>query len=794
MLKNFFKIAWRNITKNRLYTCLHILGLGLGLASCLFLYTYIDFHQSFDRFHPKADRTFRLVNELRMQKTEYSRGASYAMYKALENEIPEVANAAFLLGSQEFTLKIGENSYKTGQQAALTSSSWFKLFAFNWLQGSPQDLDKGNTIALSATAAKTYFGNTDPMGKTIFVDSKHPFKVAGVIDDTRNNTSLKADMYLSMSSIRTLQPDLMDEFFTYWGFINSSNNVFVSLHDETQKNSVEKKLMDLAAQNLDPSVSKVYHFKLLPLAETHFDANYGGTVKKSLLVTLAIIGFCIMGVACINYINLSIAQQARRSVEIGTRKILGGSKSQLFSQFLIESTLLIFVALCLSLALIYMFIPLANQYLLVKEAIQILSWAKLLTFSFALWLFISLVSGVYPAYLLAKLNVFDALKNRLPMRNPMGRQSLVVFQNVVAQVMLMVTVVFFMQLQYLRNTDMGFDRESIVMLPLPKDASIETAKFLAHSLDSEPNVAHYSLCFQSPAAQQRWGGTVQFDNRAEWETWFARYSYADSGYVSTFGISLLAGRNIREEAAMPEYLINETMLSKLGYKQPAEVLGKKLLAGGMNDETTGVIVGVVKDFNTYSLLSPIEPVVVGYTPDKLSTLAIKLRVGETKEVMAHLQQKWKSIYPDTIFSYRFLDEQINLLYEKEALQQKLIWIAAVVAIAISSLGLFGMVSLMTLVRTKEIGVRKVLGASVGNIVRLLSLGFVKTVVISFLIAIPLAWWMMNRWLEDFAYKIELQWWMFGLAGSMALVVAISTVATQTMRTALANPVESLRDE
>ncbi|WP_257666741.1 ABC transporter permease [Parapedobacter tibetensis] len=374
MITNIIKIAWRNIIKNKLYTLLHILGLGLGLATCLFLYTYIAFHHSFDRFHPKADRTFRLVSELHLQKTEYSKGASYAMYKAPQTEMPEVEDATFLLGNQEFTLKIGERLYKTGQQAALASSNWFELFDFDWLKGNPKDLDEVNSIALTAKSAETYFGNADPMGQIILVDNKHPFKVVGVIDDSRSNTSLKAELYLSLNSIRSLQPDIMDAFFSYWRFINSSNNVFVSLQHPLQKEAVEQKLMQLAAKNLDPSVTNVYNFKLLPLEEVHFDMNYGGTAKKSLLVVLAIVGGCIMVVASINYINLSIAQQARRSVEIGTRKVLGESGKQLFIQFLIESILITLVALCLSFA----FIQLAIAIALSTVGLQVIkaAWAN----------------------------------------------------------------------------------------------------------------------------------------------------------------------------------------------------------------------------------------------------------------------------------------------------------------------------------------------------------------------------------------------------------------------------------
>jgi len=357
----------------------------------------------------------------------------------------------------------------------------------------------------------------------------------------------------------------------------------------------------------------------------------------------------------------------------------------------------------------------------------------------------------------------------------------------------MITVIIVLQVNHLRYTDIGFERESVITVPLPKDA-LTKRKVIDDFLNRDPHVAYHSFCFRSPANDQRWGGTVQFDRKAEWETWAARYAYADTAYLATFGIQLVAGRNLNEEAADHEYLINEVMVSMLGYNNPENVLGKSLLAGGMHDDAAGRIVGVVKNFNTNYLSEPINPTVIGSKPAMYSSLAIKLSSANMSRFITDLQHKWKNLFPNTVFDFAFLDDQIAALYTKEIQQQRLVWLASAIAVGISSLGLLGMISLMILLRTKEIGVRKVFGAPIKTIVCMLSYNFVRIVGIAFIIAAPIAWWAMSKWLEDFAYHITIQWWMFALAGLIAFVIALATVSFQTIKAALANPVDSLRNE
>jgi putative ABC transport system permease protein len=350
-----------------------------------------------------------------------------------------------------------------------------------------------------------------------------------------------------------------------------------------------------------------------------------------------------------------------------------------------------------------------------------------------------------------------------------------------------------LQVRYLKHTDMGFNRDAVVMLPIV-DTSQLKKDLLAKKIVSIPQIKSFSFCFKAPSSKNDRGGSVYFNNRPDWETWPARSAIGDTSYVESFGLQLVAGRNIREvSGADHEFLINQMMVSKLGFKSPGEVLGKELIAGEL-DNAKGVIVGVVKDFNTKSLLEPIEPVLIT-TYDKMqSTLGIKLSGHDLKETISRIQTNFEEVYPEEVFDYQFLDDQIAKLYRKEDLNQKLIWVAASVAVMISCLGLLSLVSLITLQRNKEIGIRKILGASVSSLVGVLTVDFVKLIGISILIASPIAWYGMHLWLQGYAYKININWWIFVLAGFLTILISLITISFQTIKAAIANPIKSLRTE
>jgi len=790
MIRNYLKATLRSLKRNPQYAALHVIGLGAAIACGLFIYQYISFHNSYDKYHPRASRTYKLVSDLLLEETSYNEGASYAIYQALKTKVAGVDLAAFAMINQDFTIRANGHLFDSEKKGAFAASGWFKLFDYHWLAGRAEGLDEPNTVVLMASTATRFFGNADPMGKTIEV-ADVPLKVVGILADEPANTSLKNTFYISETSIKNILTGVEDGFFSNWGYLNSTNQVYVSLAAETTAAQVEKTLQTMTVDTFGEEAGKLYKFSLLPLTEMHFNGRYGGTIQKPLLAVLAIIGAAILLMALLNYANLSIAQYARRSAEIGTRRVLGGGRWQLFVQVMTESLSVAALATLFGIGLVVAAIPLGNSHLFATEPLPQFTVPQLAVASVAAWLTIGLAAGIYPAFAIGKIHLLQAMRQQVGFGNPLGRKLMVVIQNTLSLCLILATLVIVSQVRHLQHTDIGFDRESVLMLSLPKGHAND-GQWRAF-LDSQPGVVAYSYCFRAPANHDQRGGTLRFDNRPDWETWPAKATFADSAYLHTFGIRLMAGRNLNTSAATPEYLINERMANQLGFDDVQAIIGKPLLFGGITDEP-GIIVGVVNDYNTHALRKAIEPTVIGHNDPLMQSIAIKTNGNEVAAFVAKLEREWKIRYPDNVFHYQFVDDQITQLYAAESTQQQLIWIASALAVLISCLGLLGLVSLSVQRRTKEIGIRKVLGASVAGIFTLLSKDFVKLVLIAIIIAFPIAWWAMNKWLEDFAYRIDIQWWMFVTAGLAAVVIAVLTVSWQAIRAAVANPVDSLRDE
>jgi putative ABC transport system permease protein len=574
--------------------------------------------------------------------------------------------------------------------------------------------------------------------------------------------------------------------------MNSTTGLYISLNNATSKSGVETAINNLAKANLGDN-AKYYHFWLQPLEDVHFNTDYGGALQKSLLITLAIIGLLIIIIASFNYINISIAQQSKRMAEIGMRKVLGGTIWQLFTQFIVETFIMVSIALLLAAAIVVLVLPAANQFLFSQEPVHIISYMGIVIFLGSLLLFLVFLSGFYPAFVLSRVNIFKALKNESgTWKAGTMRKMLVIGQNTVAYTLIICAFIMVLQVRFLKNTDIGFHRNAAVLVPVPDSSQLKKA-VLKQQLAEMPQLESFAFCFSSPSSENNGGGSVRFNNRVDWESWPARSAVGDTSYINLFGIEIIVGRNFVQSNASHEYLINETMVKKLGLKKPEEAIGKSLEVGQFDDQH-GTIVGVVKDFNTKSLEVPIEPVIVASIPDMFTTVGIKLRGGNLQSEIQKIRKGWQEAYPKEVFGYRFLDDEIARLYQKEDLQQKIISLAAGIAIMISCLGLLGLASLITLQRTKEIGIRKVVGASAANIAFMLSADFLKLVLVSFLIASPVTLWIINAWLQHFAFRINIQWWIFVVAGLLSVTIALSTIGFQSVKAALANPVKSLRTE
>jgi len=789
MIRNYIKIAWRGLMARKFYTVLNISGLALAMACAILLYAYISYHLSFDRYHKDGSRTFRLVYELHLDKTEYDKGASLAMLNALKAELPQVEKAAFLISGQSFIVDAGDHKrFREEKTIAFADNKWFSLFNYQWLKGSPVMLQKPNTTVITQAYARKYFGDVNPMGSVLNIKNT-PLTVVGVLADRPHNTDLKSEIYVSMETCANLFPDYKD-WFTQWGYMSSTYNAFITLHNPNQKASVEAAIAKMIKIHLGNDANKYYTFKLLPLQEIHFDSRYGGPVQKSMLTILAVIGVLIIVIAGINYVNMMVAQQARRSIEIGTRKVLGASTGQLFMQLITESVLTMAFSAAAAIILAAALMPLADSLLFAGQGIAITSYTSVGLFVLATMFFMVAFTGIYPAVFLSRVTVSKALKSKFyGIEAGVGRKVMVVLQNVIAQVLIACTIIIVMQVNFLKNTDKGFDRNMVITVPLGTSTVLQKQQ-LSQSLSRLNEVKSFSFCHKAPSSDSQRGGTVQFNSRQDWEKWPARFAIGDSAYCRTFGLKVIAGKNITANPITPEFLINEKMVSMLHVKNMQDVIGKPLTAG----DTKGVIAGVVKDFNVKSLIEPIEPSILLEVNSLQTNLAIKLSGHHTEETLNELQKVYGTIFSDQVFTYQFVDEEIARLYKSEILQQKLIWGAAMLAIIISSLGLLGLISIITLQRTKEIGIRKVLGASVGQVSMLLSADFLKMVVIAMLIATPISWLIMNKWIQGFAYRIQIHWWVFALAGGAAVIIALLTVSSQAVKAALANPVNSLRSE
>ncbi len=790
MLFNHFIVAIRNLKRNKLNAVLNVGTLALAITCCTLIYFYVSYQMNFDKHHEHSARIFRLVSEVKLDQIQYEKGSSIAMLQALKTGFSQVENASVSINRQSYVIDVDgdvRKRYREDGNISFADAEWFKLFNYNFLSGGASRLNKPGSVVLIRKISEKYFGKENPVGRVLSIAGQR-FTVAGLISDPIS-TDLKADMFLSLSSFKALNPHWEAGYFTDWGFGMSTHDSFVLLKDAGQKSAVEKQLAGMIEKHMGEGMNKWFTFHLMPLETMHFDTRYAGTVQTSRLAVLGIIGLLILVVGSINYVNLVIAQQTRRRIEIGVRKILGGSPVQIFVQFLTGSFITTALSIAISVALVILTLPILNDYFFADEPVRVTSSLNVLGFAGALLILLTLIAGIYPAWIMSISSMSKALKGNLPGAGlTLGSNSLLVIQNVVSMVLIIGTIVIILQVDYLKKTDNGFERAGVVMIPFEKISGSQRMS-LAGQLGSLTGVESFSFCYFAPGNDTRRSATIKFDNH-DWEAWPASFSIGDSAYLKTFSINIKHGRTIANRPGRTEYLVNETMAARLLPKYPEGVIGKRLWAG----DAVGTIVGITGDFNLKSLRSPIEPVI--FMDDKFLThnVAVKLAGSDMQSTLAAIDKQYQLTFPDQLFTYQFVDDQIAAQYKKENFQQKFIWIAALIAIAISTLGLLGLIALTTVHKTKEIGIRKVLGASVSQIVIFLSSGFLKIVVLSFFIASPIAWWLMNKWLQEFAYQISISWWIFALAGSIAILVALITVSFQAAKAALANPVKSLHSE
>jgi len=798
MIKNYFTIAWRYLNRHKAFAFTNVLGLSLGIACAIIVFTLVTHHLGFDNFHPNAGRIYRIVSEFHYETTEYQSGVPQPLGKAFRNDFSFAEKTARVMvyGNAIVSLP-GEKEVKKFQEedaVAFAEPSFFGIFNFPLVQGDEKTiLAAPNTALLTQKMAKKYFGNGECMGKIIRVTSVNKqvdFTISGVLKDIPANTDRQQEIYLSYPNLKDYNARYAGD--SSWGSVRSTMNCFVLLKPGVTKATVDNAFPAFVKKYYDADDAKTTRFTLQPLADIHFNPDFNGYIDKKYLWALSLIGFFLIVTACVNFINLATAQALNRSREVGVRKVLGSLRSHLFLQFMAETVLVCFFALVLAYGMAKLSLPYINTLFKSDLSISLLQHWQLPVFLVVLMLLVVFLAGSYPGLILARFRPVLALKGKVSQKDIGGfslRRTLVISQFAISQVLIIAMIVIAGQMHYSKTAELGFSKDAVVLLPVPMNDKVKM-NTLRTQLSAIAGVENVSFCFEAPASEANNLTNIRYDNHPKDEPWNVNLKPADDQYVSIYGLKLVAGRNFFPSDTSREALVNETFVKKLGIASPHTVIGKKLNVSGYST----VITGVVKDFYNVSFHDAISPVCIMSDPNRYRNCSVKLRLGQAKPVLAALNKIWDDTYPAYVYSYKFFDERIADFYRLDTIMLRLVEWFALIAILIGCLGLYGLVSFMALKKTKEVGVRKVLGAGVENILWLFGREFTILLLIAFVIAAPLAWLAMHRWLQDFAYRIPISPWIFLLAIGGSFIIAAVTVGYRSLRSAFANPVKSLRTE
>ena len=794
MFKNYLKIAWRNLLKRKVFASINILGLAIGFASATLIYLFLSYHLSFDNFHLNSDRIYRFTTEEHRDDVEYEASVPPAFAKVFREEYDYSENVAKIVWRDDMILDLvkNNNQVKFKQNVAYAEEDFFKIFNFPLLNGSNDiSLSAPNTAVMTENIAMAMFGKVDVVGETFVLENNETIEITGILKNLPRNSFLDTEVFISF-------PNLANNFAfaagESWGGITSNLECFARLQPNQDIDAIQTALLELPKTHRPESKNK-HVYKLQPLSNMHFNPDYGG-LNPTFLIVFGIIGLFLIVIACINFINISTAQAFYRSKEIGVRKVLGSFKHHLFWQFLSETFVISLLAVGLGVFLAILFLPSFNALFELE-----LTYTDLLSYKFMLFLFLTLslvsfLSGSYPGILMSRIVPVLALKGKLGHNDTGGqttRKILVIAQFSISIILIVSTLIISKQIDYAVNSDLGFDKESIVMLDIPAD--IEPIKFqsLKERLNQIASVKSVSACLSSPGgATNNWGTSVKYNNRPEYEEFNISAKIGDEDYIETFDIPLVAGRNFFKNDSVTEVLVNEKFGQKLGLASSEELLGKKLIAAGGDVDAT--IVGVIKDFHNQSFTENINPVFVAANSNWYGEIALKINHLNTESTLNQIENEWSKTFSDYIFDYRFLDERIAEQYETEQRYLSLSKAFAALAIFIGCLGLYGLILFFVGQRKKEIGIRKVLGSTITDVLALFSIDFLKLIALAGIIATPLAWYFMEQWLQGYTYRTEIHWWYFAIAIFAIVVVTMATISYQTVKVAITSPVKSLRTE
>jgi putative ABC transport system permease protein len=811
MFKNYFKVAWRNIVRHKGYAFLNIIGLAVGMACALFILFWIQDELGFDRFHANAKTLYRVEQDQATGQGKFHVNVTpFPLGPALKAEIPEIKEATRVAFPGALLVRYGENAFFESRVFA-ADPQIFQMFTFPLLKGDPATaLNLPGSLVISEDMAKKYFGTAEPMGKNVTINNSHAFTVTGVMKNVPLNSSLLFDMLIPFDFVKTLglYNDSMDQ-----------NDIvtLAQLHPQSNAATAAEKITRLVTNRIvveigndpelqrkiqsDPALRKRFEnyrgpdFMLMPLVDLRLFAYFGfsrNSMGIQYVYTFGIIALFVLLIACINFMNLATARSANRAKEVGLRKVVGAQRKSIVGQFFSESILTALLAAAASFILVLLFLPVFNTLSGKMMTLTTLLQGKSLLGIIAVTLFTGIIAGSYPALFLSSFQPAKVLKagRNGGAKGALLRKSLVVLQFSMSIILLIGMGVVSRQVDYMRSKKLGYDKEQLIYLPL-RGETYSSYATLKEQLLRNPRVLNVTATHQPPTSIGSNGGGAEWDGKDPSQKYLIGYASVDFDYPETLKIEMAAGRTFSRKFATDSgraWMVNEEVTKLMGL-DPAAAVGKRFNWG-----VEGTIVGVMKNFHYQSARNAIEPLAVIVIPEEFRFAIVRLKAGEIPASLADVKKTWGRVFPQYPCEYRFFAEDFGQMYQADERMGSLLKVFAGLAVIIACLGLFGLASYTAEQRTKEIGVRKFLGASSPGIVLLLSKEFGKWVVIANVLAWPCAFLLMKNWLQEFAYRASIAWWLFALAGIGTLVIALLTVSFQAVRAARANPVDSLRYE
>ena len=806
MFKNYFKVALRSLWKSKGFSAINIFGLAIGLATCLLITLYVVDELSYDHYNKKAERIYRINSDikfgggdLRLTVTSDPMGA------VLKKDYPQVEEYTRVYNSEGSKLVKKGNQYITEERIAYVDSTFFRVFTLPAISGDTETaLNEPNTVVLTESSSKKYFNTTDVVGKTIEI-SDNPYKITAVIKDIPRTSHFNFGFLLSMDNVN----------YQWGSFLSNNFQTYIVLQKGVDYKAFEKNFITVIDKYLLPQakqfmqINSMDDFKkagnkleytLMPLLDIHLHSDrfpeLGTNGNIQYVYIFSAVALFVLLIACINFMNLSTARSANRAKEVGIRKVLGTEKKTLVQQFLLESILTVIIALIIGIGIAALVLPLFNDVSAKSFSAKDFVSGRIVLFILLVPFVVGVLAGIYPAFFLSRFKPITVLKGSSVgiFKKSNLRSVLVVFQFATSIILIIGTVVVYRQLQYIQNKNLGFNKEQVLIIN-GTGALQNNAEVFKNEVRNLPGVTSASFTGYLPVSSSArsdnsFSKSAVMDSKTgvNMQRWTVDYDY-----INTLGMQMIQGRNFSKEFGSDSsgVIVNETAAKLLGFSSP---LGEKIYTyNNRNEPIAYNIIGVVKNFHFESLRQNIGPLCMMLGDARFLT-SFKVSTSNIQALVKQIESKWKVMAPGMPFSYRFLDDSFDEMYRSEQRVGKIAITFAVLAILIACLGLFGLVTYAAERRIKEIGIRKVLGATISNIIGMLSKDFLLLVVIAAVISFPIAWWGMNQWLQDFAYRIDISWWIFIIAGLMAAVIALITVSFQAIRAALANPVKNLRTE